>query len=234
MAKSRSEVTLSVIIPTFNEASRLPLLLADIKQYPNSLEINIVDAESNDLTDLITKLANANFYHCKKRSRGKQLQYGASISKGDWLLFIHADSRLTKGWYKSIIKTIENPDSSKYGWYFDFKINSKSPRLKILEAAVSLRCNLFKTPYGDQGLLINKYLYEQIGGYSSIDIMEDIDLIERLKKRTKVKRLHSIIYTSPRKWQNKSIIIQAIKNASLIRRWKNGEGTKGLFQDYYL
>ena len=104
MAKLQRFPTLSIIIPTLNEANHLPLLLAEIKAWPYELDLTIVDGGSSDLTSSIAKIQGIKVIKSLHSNRGYQLNIGASNAKGDWLLFLHADSRLEAKWVKKLTK----------------------------------------------------------------------------------------------------------------------------------
>jgi len=225
---------LSIIIPTLNEASHIPLLLADLNAWPYNFELFIVDGGSIDLTISIAQIHGVNVIRTPKANRGYQLKTGASNARGDWLLFLHADSRLGPNWVKNIFNIIQTKKSEDYAWYFDFKIKRKKLEFRVLEIAVALRSLFLQRPYGDQGLLIHKDLYYNSGGYSSLKIMEDVDLITRVTKKTKVKRIKESIYTDDIKWSNSNIIKRAFENAKLRKRWREGENIDDLSREYYL
>mgnify|MGYP003953915597 CR=1 FL=1 len=230
---ARLNQTLSIVIPTINEASRLPLLLADLNRWPHQLEVCICDSCSSDLTVLIAELAGAKVTQVLEANRGIQLHSGSCCTSGNWILFLHADCRMPKNWAEVLKKKINDPTSKSHAWFFDFKVQSKSIEFTLLEILVNMRSNLFKRPYGDQGLLINRYLYNQIGGYRPLHIMEDLDLIERLSKKVKLRSLGIPLYVDNRRWENINIINQAWKNASLRQRWRAGASSKSLSIKYY-
>ena len=232
MARSQKIPTLSIVIPTLNEALHLPLLLSDLNVWPNDFELIIVDGGSIDLTISIAQIQGVDVIKSPKKNRGYQLKTGASNARGDWLLFLHADSRLRIGWVRSLSQIIQNKKSKNFAWYFDFKIKKDNLEYRFLEIAVALRSLFLQQPYGDQGLLIHKDLYYKIGGYSSLKIMEDIDLITRIKKRTKLKRIRESIYTDDRKWTNSNIIKRAIKNYKLRKKWRQGFDIDNLSKEY--
>ena len=232
MARSQKIPTLSIIIPTLNEALHLPLLLSDLNVWPNDFELIIVDGGSIDLTISIAQIQGVDVIKSPKKNRGYQLKTGASNARGDWLLFLHADSRLRIGWVRSLSQIIQNKKSKNFAWYFDFKIKKDNLEYRFLEIAVALRSLFLQHPYGDQGLLIHKDLYYKTGGYSSLKIMEDIDLITRITKKTKLKRIRESIYTDDRKWTNSNIIKRAIKNYKLRKKWRQGYDIDNLSKEY--
>tara|TARA_B100000963_G_scaffold81432_1_gene69300 strand:+ start:287 stop:829 length:543 start_codon:yes stop_codon:yes gene_type:complete len=170
------------------------------------------------------------FYKLNKRNRGLQLNYGAKKAKGEWLFFIHADSRLQFNWSKEIEDIVKKDSNIVY--FFNFKINNKFFAYRFLEFLVNLRCFLFQTPYGDQGLLISKANFKTLGGYKTIPLMEDFDIIERIEKKY-LKSLKTNIYTSSRKWDNGNFIWQSIKNWNLRRLWRKGYSIKRIYKNYY-
>ena len=233
MARLQNFPNLSIIIPTLNEANHLPLLFADLNAWPYNFDLNIVDGGSKDLTILIAELQGANIIKSLKKNRGYQLKMGALNAKEDWLLFLHADSRLEQNWVKSILNIMKYKTSRNFVWYFDFKLKKNNLQFRVLEIGVALRSHFLQKPYGDQGLLIHKDLYYLSGGFSSLKIMEDLDLITRITKKNKAKRIGTSIYTDDKKWVNSNIIRQAIKNASLRKKWKQGHNIDNLSKEYY-
>ncbi len=234
MVRLQKLPTLSIIIPTLNEANHIPLLLADLNAWPDDFDLIIVDGGSIDLTISIAQIQGVNVIKSTKRNRGYQLKTGALNARAEWLLFLHADSRLDPIWVKSLLKIIRNKTSENFAWYFDFKIKKNRLQYRILETAVALRSHFLQRPYGDQGLLIHKDLYYLSGGFSSLKIMEDIDLITRINKITKVKRIRENIYTDDIKWSNSNILNRALKNSKLRKKWRQGYDINRLSKEYYL
>ena len=222
---------ISIIIPTYNESQYLPLLLSDLSIPNEKIEIIIVDCNSEDKTREIANLYGTRIYVSKKKNRGLQLNIGAKKAKGEWFIFIHADSRLGKGWLKKINSIIRNNENLVY--FFKFKINNKNIIYRFLEIIVNLRSYFFKDPYGDQGLLIHRATYFKNRGYRKIPLMEDLDFIKRLKNKILLKMINIPIYTSSRKWEKTNIIFQAFKNWNYRKRWLRGESIKSLYDDYY-
>ena len=222
---------ISIIIPTINEANNLPLLLSDLSNIQKEGEIIIVDCGSEDKTVDIANIYGAKVYKSKERNRGLQLNIGAKNSKGDWLIFLHADTRLTHDWFKKI-NSFLNGDKN-YIYYFKFKINHEKIIFRVLEILVNLRSQFFKQPYGDQGLVIHRTTYFKNNGFRKIPLMEDVDFLRRLKNKKNLKQLNLPIFISSRKWEKTNIFLQALKNWNFRRRWLKGESTKSIYSDYY-
>jgi len=222
---------ISIIIPTNNEANNLPLLLSDLSTIHKEGEIIIVDCGSEDKTIDIANIYGAEVYQSKERNRGLQLDIGAKNSKGDWLIFLHADTRLTYDWFRKINLVFKG--GNNYIYYFKFKINNKKIIFRVLEILVNFRSKYLKQPYGDQGLVIHRNTYLKNNGFRKIPIMEDIDFIRRLNNKKDLKQLNLPIFISSRKWERTNIFLQAIKNWHLRRRWFKGESLKSIYSDYY-
>jgi len=222
---------ISIIIPTINEANNLPLLLSDLSIVKKEGEILIVDCGSEDKTLDIANIYGAKVYKCNERNRGLQLDIGAKYSKGEWLIFLHADTRLTHDWFGKIKSILKGDKNNIY--YFTFKINHKKIIYRILEIFVNFRSQYLKKPYGDQGLIMHKSTYLKNNGFRKIAIMEDLDFLRRLKNKKDLKQLNLPIFISPRKWERTNIFLQAFKNWNFRRRWLQGESTKSIYSDYY-
>ena len=221
----------SIIIPTFNEANNLPLLLSDLSIFNKEGEIIIVDCGSEDKTIDIAMIYGTKIYKSKEKNRGLQLDIGAKNSRGDWLIFLHADTRLTYDLFKKI-NSILNGEKN-YIYYFKFKINHKKIIYRFLEILVNFRSQYLKQPYGDQGLILHRTTYLKNNGFRKIPLMEDVDFIRRLNNKKDLKQLNLPIFISSRKWERTNIFLQALKNWNFRRRWLKGESTKSIYSDYY-
>jgi rSAM/selenodomain-associated transferase 2 len=222
---------ISIIIPTINEANNLPLLLSDLSNIQKEGEIIIVDCGSEDKTIDVANIYGAKVCISEERNRGLQLDIGAKNSKGEWLIFLHADTRLTHDWFKKINSLLKRDKNIIY--YFEFKINNKKIIYRVLEIFVNFRSRFFKQPYGDQGLIIHSTTYFNNNGFRKIPLMEDVDFLRRLNKKNYLKQLNLPIFISSRKWERTNIFSQAIKNWQFRRRWLKGESLKSIYSDYY-
>ena len=172
---------LSVVIPTLNAERHMARTLTAL--VPGALEglvaeVIISDGGSTDRTLKIADEAGCDIV-TSARGRGQQLLAGAKAARGEWLLFLHADTELDAAWLDAVSQFIERRGREKVG-YFRFRLDEPGIKARLLERLVSLRCALFGLPYGDQGLLIHRALYDRIGGYRAMELMEDVDLVRRL------------------------------------------------------
>ena len=222
---------ISIIIPTYNESENLPLLLSDLSILTGKVEVIIADCNSEDKTRDIACIYGAKIYKSKKKNRGLQLNIGAKNAKGEWFVFIHADSRLNEKFLKHIKSIVKSDKNLIY--FLKLKINNKKIIYRFLEILVNLRSYLFKDPYGDQGLIIHRKAYLKNKGYRKIPLMEDIDFIKRLGNKKNLRMLNIPIYTSSRKWEKNNIIYQASKNWKFRERWRKGDSIKSIYLDYY-
>jgi rSAM/selenodomain-associated transferase 2 len=131
--------------------------------------------------------------------RAYQMNAGAAIAKGDILLFLHVDTQLPANYQSLIYKTLSS--SQVIAGAFELAIDSQAKSFRLIETMVNLRSRLLSLPYGDQAIFLNKSTFEKIGGYRNLAIMEDFELIQRLKRHGKIVITSAAVLTSPRRWQ---------------------------------
>ena len=197
---------ISVIIPTLNaEATLAAALSALIPATVDGLvrEVIIVDGGSTDRTAAIADDAGARFV-TRSGGRGYQLLSGAHRARFPWLLFLHADTVLDQGWEREAAAFMQAVDSGKRtpsAAAFRFALDAQGFRPRALELLVRQRCAMLRLPYGDQALLMHKSLYDEVGGYSPMPLMEDVDMVRRLRRR-RVAMLQPRAVTSARRYEN--------------------------------
>ena len=193
---------ISIIIPVLNEEEIIEDTLKSLKKQKGDFELIVVDGGSTDQTKEIT-----NRYQniiSSRRGRSFQMNAGAKASKGDILLFLHADSKLQD---EAIIR-IENvvKDEEIVGGAFKFSLDDSSWYYQIISFFANMRAKIFKIYPGDHGLFVRKSIFNKIGGYKNIELMEDVDLSNRLKKEGKLIQLDTKIISSARRLKREGII----------------------------
>ncbi|MBI5074355.1 MAG: TIGR04283 family arsenosugar biosynthesis glycosyltransferase [Nitrospirae bacterium] len=222
---------ISVIIPALNEERTIEKCIVEIRHESCDLEIIVADGGSSDKTGEIASGCSEVAVVTSRKGRGLQLNAGAAAATGDILLFLHADTTLEKGWSQSILKSLD--ENSVVGGAFTFAVNNPSWKYRLLEAWVKLRCTLCELPYGDQAIFIRKDLFHKLNGYQNIPLMEDVELIEKMKRTGKITILDKKAFTSERRWSNKGLIRTAAINQLTMMLYKLGVSPEALFRLYY-
>ena len=222
---------ISVIIPAYNAASDLGgCLAALVPAMVEGLvrEVIVVDCGSTDGTASIAHKMGATLLQSDK-GRGLQLHTGAQAASGDWLLFLHADSWLRPDWTGAVGQHLrEAPDLAAY---FALAYRSNAPQARWLARRANQRANLWGLPYGDQGLLIPAVLYNDVGGFTPIPLMEDVAMVRRLGKR-RLAPLNAVIATSAEKYERDGWRKRAYANAFLMLRYLAGANPAKLARTY--
>jgi rSAM/selenodomain-associated transferase 2 len=154
------------------------------------------------------------------RGRARQMNAGARSSSGDILLFLHADTVITPESLDNVRKTLSRP--GVVGGAYRLKIVSPRLSLKIVSAGANLRSRFLGMPYGDQAIFVKREVFENVGGYEDIPIMEDVRFVETLRKIGKVVLMEDCAETSPRRWEKKGVVIATLRNIALIALYKLG------------
>lgn len=170
---------LSIVIPTLNAAHCLPDTLRALGGPGMDQEIIIADGGSDDRTPDHADALGARVI-AAPRGRGAQLRAGAEAASGDWLLFLHADTRLDAGWKAEANAFMDANANRERAGYFRFALDDDTAPARRLETYVAWRCRMFALPYGDQGLLMARNFYDALGGFAPVPLMEDVDMVRRL------------------------------------------------------
>jgi rSAM/selenodomain-associated transferase 2 len=201
---------LSVIIPALNEAANLARNLPALSQAAIVGEVIVVDGGSTDRTAEAAVAGGAKLI-AAERGRGAQLAAGAAVAAGGWLLFLHADCRLAEGWEDAVGDFVAAPAAADHAGYFDWALDDPAPAARRLERIVGWRCRLLALPYGDQGLLIGRGLYDAVGGFAALPLMEDVDFARRLGRR-RLARIGGHCLASPRRYRGDGYWRRPLRN----------------------
>ncbi len=205
-------VVLSIIIPTLNAGKTLPATLRTLAGADDTLttEIIVVDGGSIDDTSVVAERGGAIFIEAG-RGRGPQLAAGADAAAGEWLLFLHADTQPATGWREAVAAFIGDRRNAQRAAYFRFRLNDAAGLARALEAGVAVRNRLFGMPYGDQGLLVSREFYGEIGGYRALPLMEDVEIVGRIGRR-KLTRLSVDAVTSAERYRRDGYLVRPLRN----------------------
>jgi rSAM/selenodomain-associated transferase 2 len=200
----------SVVIPTLDAAEDLPQALAPLAGSRLIREIIVSDGGSRDETLAMARAAAARLV-AGPPGRGIQLAAGAAMAAGEWLLFLHADCRLMPGWEVAVAGFIGAPAAADRAGYFAFALDDPDPAARRLERMVAWRCRALALPYGDQGLLIARSLYDAVGGFAAIPLMEDVDLVRRLSRR-RLAPIAATVVASARRYRSAGYLRRPLRN----------------------
>jgi len=205
---------LSVVIPALNEEERVATAVRSVR---DDAEVIVVDGGSADGTRAAAEAAGATVI-ASARGRGVQLATGARAARGEWLVFLHADTRLEEGWAAAL----RSLPPEKVGGAFRFALDAPGVAYRLLEAGVALRCLLFRLPYGDQGLFARRAAYETIGGFRPMSLMEDVDFVRRLGGAGPLALLPVRAWTSARRFERRGAVATSLRNLGLLTLYAAG------------
>lgn len=217
-----------MVIPVLDAAVELPRTLAALAGSPLIDEVVVVDGGSRDDSAAIAGAGGA-MVITAPRGRGSQLAAGAAAATGDWLLFLHADCRLLPDWVDAVQAFIAG-SPGKAG-YFHLALDDAAPAARRLERVVAWRCQGLALPYGDQGLLISRGLYEAVGGYAAVPLMEDVDIVRRLG-RARLAPIGATMLASARRYQRDGYWRRPLRNLCCLALYFAGVSPQRIVKIY--
>lgn len=199
---SSAGVLLSVVVPTLDEEPVLDATLQRLRD-GGECELIVADGGSGDRTVAVAQ-RYADRVVSAPRGRARQMNAGARAAQGDILLFVHADTLLPDGYAAAIAAACA--DRRTVGGRFDVELVPSSPLLWLTGTLMNHRSRLTGIATGDQGIFVRRTLFEAMGGYADIPLMEDIDLSRRMKRRGVVACLRDRVATSSRRWRSRGVV----------------------------
>jgi rSAM/selenodomain-associated transferase 2 len=194
---------ISIIIPVLNEASVIIQALSSLQPLrQKGHEVIVVDGGSDDDTMFLSK-PFADKVIQSPRGRSRQMNIGTTLASGDILLFLHADTFLPEGADQIINEEIKR--KKKVWGHFDVKLSGRHWLLRIIELLMNCRSRLSHIATGDQAIFVKREIFETIGGFPEIDLMEDITLTKILKRYGRPICLWQRVLTSSRRWETKGL-----------------------------
>ncbi|WP_088891944.1 TIGR04283 family arsenosugar biosynthesis glycosyltransferase [Leptolyngbya ohadii] len=206
---------LSVIIPTVNEGRSIQATLQNIQEAcgEEAIEVLVIDGKSED--DTIAQVQAAGIpVISAPRNRAEQMNLGAQLASGENFLFLHADTRLPAGFPALVRQTLVQPGT--IAGAFQLQIAGDLPGLRLVEWGVNRRSHLLQMPYGDQAIFLSAAAFYELGGFPELPIMEDFEMILRLRQRGGIRIVPAAVKTSGRRWQRLGVLKTTLVNQAMI------------------
>lgn len=210
--------TISIIIPALNEEENLETCLRNLLAVPE-LEIIVADGNSRDRTASLAKDLGVRVV-ASRPGRARQMNAGAAAASGDILLFLHADTDLPAG-FEPIVRQALSEQQVAAG-AFRLKIAAPGRAFRFVELLANLRSRLLGMPYGDQALFLTAERFADLGGFADLPIMEDFELLRRLKKCGRIRILSLAATTSARRWRRLGLFRTFLINQLIITGYLAG------------
>ncbi len=203
---------LGVVIPALNAAATLGATLEALAAGREQFQLDVVVADGGSTDDTV---AVAEAYGAQTiftpPGRGGQLAAGAAAVAGDWLLFVHADTRLENDWVSAVADFVQSPENTLRAGYFRLVLDDTAAAARRLERIVAWRARRIGLPYGDQGLLLSREFYNALGGFQPLPLMEDVDLVRRIGRRRLV-ALPATARTSAERYRRDGYLRRSSRN----------------------
>lgn len=202
---------ISVIVPTWNEQQHLPATLRSIPLAPGD-ELIVVDGGSADATVSIAQQFTPHVL-TGPRGRAAQMNWGAQQAQGEILLFLHADTLLPADGLDAVRQAMRG---DAIGGAFRLIITPPTLALRLIAWGTNMRTRFGHLPYGDQALFMPRQVFERLGGYDAIPFMEDVRLVQALRRHGTLVTLRQAVQTSGRRWQQDGVLYTTLRNTILI------------------
>ncbi|NIA31802.1 MAG: glycosyltransferase [Actinobacteria bacterium] len=219
---------ISIIIPTLNEAENIQHILKHVSTLDSNLELIVVDGNSSD--DTVEKAAPYARVIQSAKGRAVQMNAGAKVAGGDIFWFLHADCLPHQDSIKAMREALKDPEI--VGGAFEYSFDHPSLYFRITEFTSNLKNHFLHTFYGDMGIFVHKSVFEEMGGYAEIPLMEDMEFCKQLKKRGKIIILRPRILTSARRWLDEGIARNVFRNWALQIAYSLGASPQTLTRWY--
>lgn len=223
---------LSVVIPTLNSASKLDETLRALASDLSGREYEVIvaDGGSRDHTFAVAAKYEGQIVSAQ-RGRGQQLAAGAKAAKGDWLLFVHADTRLSAGWLPEAENFMAAAMSEACAGVFKLSLDDGGRAARVVEAIATWRARALGLPYGDQGLLISRSFYEALGGYRPLALMEDVDFARRIGRQS-FHHFDTPVLTSAVRYRRAGYVLRSARNLFCLALYFVGVDVRFLVRLY--
>lgn len=205
---------ISVVIPVYREVG-IAALLDDLAQRPDLADTEILVVDGASACDTLARVTRPEVVRlASSPGRGQQQNTGAAAASGDVLLFLHADTTLPPDAFALIRRVLTDPDLA--GGAFHLAYDDPRPAYTLLAQAAHLRSSLTRVPYGDQAIFLRRDVFRHFGGFAAIPIMEDVELMTRMRRAgLAIRILETPVLTSPRRQQREGLLRCTLRNLGL-------------------
>lgn len=212
MKNNSGRYNFSVIIPVLHETNKINSLIEHLHALEGSRNSEIIVVDGSPTKDTINAINDEKIISISsEKGRAKQMNAGAYIAKGEILIFLHADTKLPEDAFQKIRRVLE--EGRYVGGAFYLRIDSDRVIFKLISHITSFLSRLTRIPYGDQTIFIKKDYFNRIGRYGDIPVMEDAELMRKIKReRKKICIIRDNVKTSPRRWEEKGIFYTILIN----------------------
>jgi rSAM/selenodomain-associated transferase 2 len=223
---------ISIIIPVLHEGPIINGAIGSIFDLTYAGEVEVIVVDGSPDGDTLSAIENNQVRKVRsEKGRSHQMNRGATNAHGDILLFLHADTELPKNALNTISSAFRKGDF--VAGAFDLGIKSDRPIFRLIELAASLRSRFTGAPYGDQAIFIRKEYFHSIGDFKEIPLMEDVELMRRIKRiGDKIYIISEKVMTSPRRWEKEGVIYCTLRNWALITLYSVGIPAEKLMKFY--
>jgi rSAM/selenodomain-associated transferase 2 len=224
-----SRQRISIIIPVLNESANVQRAIDSTRPSEN-VEVIVVDGGSIDDTCQVAQSKGVKVM-ASLAGRSRQMNLGAAAATGDILLFLHGDSRLPLGFDQLIRETMSVAQPPIAG-AFSLGIDASGRSFRWVEQGVNWRSRFCQMPYGDQGVFLLEKVFQELGGFPDLPIMEDFELVRRLRQRGKILITPQPVMTSARRWLQKGILKTTLINQLMVLGYLSGVSPAKLLELY--
>jgi rSAM/selenodomain-associated transferase 2 len=223
---------ISVIVPAIGEQAVINATIAGLRRLPGGRSAEIIVVDGSPRGETLAAVRDAAVLKVRSpRGRGTQQNRGAAAAGGDILLFLHADTRLPPAAFARIAATLEGEDCA--GGAFGLRIDSPRRAFRVIEAAANRRSRLTRIPYGDQAIFLRAAFFRALGGFAEIPLMEDVDLMRRVKRAGgRIVLLDDPVLTSARRWEKEGVLYGTLRNWLLVSLYLSGVAPERLVRFY--
>lgn len=232
MTLANRKCRISVIIPVFCEQAGINETIEAVRRLKGGEAAEIIVVDGGPGRETLAAIRDAKVRKVpSEKGRGGQLNRGAAIAGGDLLLFLHADTVLPPAAFEMIAGAMQ--DEGCVGGAFDLRIDSPGAGFRAIETVANHRSRLTRIPYGDQAIFLRASCFRSIGGFREIPIMEDVDLMRRIKRNGwRIFIFREPVTTSARRWEKEGLVFGTLRNWTLMALYLCGVKPERLARFY--